>query len=556
MRLYLLIFFLNFNNMLFSSAEEMNEAEKEGRNFGNQQIKESLEVIQHLSPEDLLPPDSNMLDLNITDLEQKVSTENITNSSIMEMIGSKEARNNSFSDKEGFVSTSDDISNGTNHEILSSSKSLGSDLNETYIKCNESSAPYFIKFERELKVNVRYIPAKEKKTKKCSGHTKIHSGKQRKEISHKLLQDKSEIKTYSLENRTKLFSYEAKETYSHIDNATSCDNFIITRDQKEKERWEEMQDTWISKSLDKLALTQTPACSFISSHCLDTTNEKMIEGKNVRRSCWKEKALYKCFHPSIKECEHINNTYSQLIDKKCIKNTPYGCALWELTFKVKKKPIAITLNTDKFEPYTISKTETSTKDTTDSKFNEIISKLFVFEEIKKDLEDSSQSAEKALLFKGDCFKCSKNILDKILYDCCFKMKGLATKALLAKCNAEEIALAKRREKGLCHYIGAYKEQFLDVFWKSREIHTYCCFPSKLARVMQEQARKQLNKDWGEAKEPKCKGMTVSEITKLDFGKIDLTEIYEDIAKKIPINLENKLQKFQEKIQTRVEKEGA
>jgi len=64
--------------------------------------------------------------------------------------------------------------------------------------------------------------------------------------------------------------------------------------------------------------------------------------------------------------------------------------------------------------------------------------------------------------------------------------------------------------------------------------TYCCFSSKLGRILQEQGRPLIASfgpggAWGEPKNPNCRGFTPEEFQMLDFDRIDLSEWYEDIT---------------------------
>ncbi|XVN44339.1 MAG: conjugal transfer protein TraN [Rickettsia hoogstraalii] len=58
--------------------------------------------------------------------------------------------------------------------------------------------------------------------------------------------------------------------------------------------------------------------------------------------------------------------------------------------------------------------------------------------------------------------------------------------------------------------------------------TYCCFNSKLARVFQEQGKKQLAIGFGTAQYANCRGFTVEELQRIDFSKFDLEELFSDL----------------------------
>jgi conjugal transfer mating pair stabilization protein TraN len=76
---------------------------------------------------------------------------------------------------------------------------------------------------------------------------------------------------------------------------------------------------------------------------------------------------------------------------------------------------------------------------------------------------------------------------------------------------------------------------------------FCCFPTKLSRVLHEQGREQLNRGWGSARSPNCTGFSYEEISQLDFSKIDLEEVFEDKIKSLP-DIEEKLNAFETRLQ--------
>ena len=153
-------------------------------------------------------------------------------------------------------------------------------------------------------------------------------------------------------------------------------------------------------------------------------------------------------------------------------------------------------------------------------------------------------------------ECNKSIADEVMYDCCFSYSGLAKELGLSHCNADEIALAEMRENGLCHYVGSYDGKFCDL-WKSRDEHVFCCFGTKLARILQENARGQLGLGWDEPKHANCRGLTIDEIAHLDFSKMDFSELYSDYEKKLPGNFQRKLESFEGRVKEKVrEHEGA
>jgi hypothetical protein len=64
---------------------------------------------------------------------------------------------------------------------------------------------------------------------------------------------------------------------------------------------------------------------------------------------------------------------------------------------------------------------------------------------------------------------------------------------------------------------------------------YCCFQSKISRILQEQGRPQIGKTWGTPKKPVCDGFTIFEFQQLDLSVMDFSEIYAEFvdAAKLP-----------------------
>src|SRR3546814_3112505 len=82
--------------------------------------------------------------------------------------------------------------------------------------------------------------------------------------------------------------------------------------------------------------------------------------------------------------------------------------------------------------------------------------------------------------------------------------------------------------GFCHKGGTYcSSSFLGIC-KTRRT-AYCCFESKLSRILQEQGRIQLSKPWGAPKKEQCLGFTIEEFARLDLSLMDFTEVYAEFV---------------------------
>lgn len=98
------------------------------------------------------------------------------------------------------------------------------------------------------------------------------------------------------------------------------------------------------------------------------------------------------------------------------------------------------------------------------------------------------------------------------------------------CDIPEAKTQLKLGAGICHHVGSYcSAQALGGCVTTRQ--QYCCFNSKLAKIIQEQGRPQLGRGWGTAQTPDCSGITVAELGQLDFSKMDLSEFMADVTAK-------------------------
>jgi len=152
---------------------------------------------------------------------------------------------------------------------------------------------------------------------------------------------------------------------------------------------------------------------------------------------------------------------------------------------------------------------------------------------------------KIYIFNGKDMRCRSNDTFGGLTGggCCDKDKVFLG---LVECKEDEKILARKNDNGMCHYVGKYcskKLKFLGGSVCIQHKKTYCCFNSKLARIINEQGRKQLNISWGTAKHPNCRGFTPQEFQKLDFSKMNLGEFYKQISQNISQNVLNNMTQY-------------
>ncbi len=108
------------------------------------------------------------------------------------------------------------------------------------------------------------------------------------------------------------------------------------------------------------------------------------------------------------------------------------------------------------------------------------------------------------------------------------------------CDADDLFTAALDELGLCYYLE--KICTTDTFFGCvQKTKYFCCFDSKLARIIHEQGRPQLQSFAGQSGlfrptyaegDYDCRGFTPEEFAMLDFSKINLSEYYGDLQTRI------------------------
>lgn len=121
------------------------------------------------------------------------------------------------------------------------------------------------------------------------------------------------------------------------------------------------------------------------------------------------------------------------------------------------------------------------------------------------------------------------------------------------CGQPDVESALLNASGYCRYIGEYCEKRWTGIGCVQRARGFCCFNSKIARIIHEQGRPQLKSfgpqgGWGSPSSPNCRGFTPEEFQMLDFARIDLNEYFGDIQRGLQENLNEAQQTIQERIE--------
>jgi hypothetical protein len=257
--------------------------------------------------------------------------------------------------------------------------------------------------------------------------------------------------------------------------------------------------------------------------------ERIPVQRSVTRNCWRYEYTYECAHGFSTACASFRNSTCEQMGSKCLQKKAGECIEWEQTYRCPTGRAPTQEQISK-RGYVAPQGESGVSATPNADMPEAIARLAVLKDIQDIMRanDKLKDTSGLQIFKGNDRRCT--IAFGGFKNCCVK-KGWGLSMGLSHCKSEEKDLAERQKRKLCVKIGTYCAK--KVLGKCIHKKTsYCCFPTKLSRLIQEQGRGQLNMGWGKPKHPECRGFTVDELSRLDFEKLDLSELFDEIFTKI------------------------
>ena len=299
-------------------------------------------------------------------------------------------------------------------------------------------------------------------------------------------------------------------------------------------------------------------CEFAEEVCVEGAETRSINGKDIHKDCWKWEKKYICRKAGlgsyIDECNELkNNPDCKETAREClyhnIKNKE--CEHWEVKYQCNQESI-IKKECNK-QNFCIGDICKSKQRSQHNDFGNSISYLNILAGMKStELEGckcpggktscspNEIDTRQCKFFTGNSGTCRNHLFGGL--NCC-KVKGLFSKAFNG-CKQDEKDLRTKRAVSLCHFIGDWKKKILKKNVKKYE--SYCCFKSKLAKIIQVQGRSQLGIDFGDKKNPNCRALTLDELKRIDFTKIDFSELFRDFEEKSKASIEAKKSDMKDK----------
>ena len=275
-------------------------------------------------------------------------------------------------------------------------------------------------------------------------------------------------------------------------------------------------------------LAADTSCQQDTETCTDSDPvTRIVDGIAVTQPCWAWSRSYSCAQfIEAQDCQTLEATPGcKLVREDCLAGEP--CRTWERVYDcpVPDQPA----NTNQFicdgDVYCIDGSCETIQREANDEFKDAAVALNAMNQARREFDPDNLT-----LFKGTRESCSHKVFG--LSNCCSgKGVPLLTPWL---CSSAEKLLDEKDDAGLCHKVGTYcSSSFLGICVTKKDV--YCCFQSKISRILQEQGRPQIGKPWGKPKTETCEGFSIFEFQQLDLAAMDFSEVYADFmeAAKLP-----------------------
>jgi conjugal transfer mating pair stabilization protein TraN len=271
----------------------------------------------------------------------------------------------------------------------------------------------------------------------------------------------------------------------------------------------------------------------MSEVCSDPggTRSVTVGGKaySLYSDCWGYTTQWNVFEDDTNTCQaYIDNPNCSEGTRTCTQKIGNLCVYSKLTYQC-----AHTVKSTGYicgsEFYCSDGSCSAMQAGQNQNFEAAVSQLAALAAAGKDF--AGMDPDSVTAFTGKAMACRKSAAG---FSNCCKSGGWGQDAGLAQCNTEEKEIGTGKEKKLVVKVGSYcSKKVLGVCLQQKE--GYCVFDSKLARIVQEQGRRdQLGISFGSGSNPDCRGIRVAELQGIKFDHIDFSDFYDDLNSNIEL----------------------
>lgn len=251
----------------------------------------------------------------------------------------------------------------------------------------------------------------------------------------------------------------------------------------------------------------------------------VVEGKtySIHQDCWKWQDTYLTQTETEGTCgEYIRDKACTVTRSQCVDTVDGFCVSQQVTYSCERKKKG-NGRICGGEFFCTDGSCVQGQTGTSNMFGQAVSALAAVAAAGKDVAELN--GENVRAFTGEAKSCKKMAVG---FNNCCKDSGWGQDVGLSSCSSDEKALGKAKEKKLTIYVGEYcSKKVLGVCLEKKR--GYCQFDSKLARIVQEQGRRdQLGVGFGSGNSPDCRGITVDELQRLKFSEMNFSDFYSDL----------------------------
>ncbi|MBO4405847.1 MAG: conjugal transfer protein TraN [Alphaproteobacteria bacterium] len=269
----------------------------------------------------------------------------------------------------------------------------------------------------------------------------------------------------------------------------------------------------------------------------DPPSNRYWKGMRVYDS-WGDTITYACRLNCKDTCKMLKaRGCSREPDPECLQRSPKGkCIRWRWKFRCKDRIGSKKYKFSGKNAFCLGGDCIDSSYESDKDMAQAMGYLSILEAARKDMKEIN-NGQNVEIFKGNPKGCVRHCFG--ISDCCTcgsakdeKGKGWGVSLGLTKCSPEEKELAQLRGEKKCVLVGTYcveRESITKTCIRKKTV--FCCFGSKFAKLLQEQGKPQLGQNFGSPEHPNCRGFTADELSRIDFSKLDLSEIVDDVMDK-------------------------
>ncbi|MEE9452033.1 MAG: conjugal transfer protein TraN [Gammaproteobacteria bacterium] len=270
--------------------------------------------------------------------------------------------------------------------------------------------------------------------------------------------------------------------------------------------------------------------------CLSGPESRDIDGHTVTADCWQRQSRYQCGINGNNSCAMPRSQGCEQIGSRCMQEVAGVCVQYEQTLRCPETTCddQIPMVCDDQSTFCIEG-DCNTPD--DPPFNQVdfvqtAAILSAFDQATNEFNSNTQQ-----VFKGTGMQCRRKATG---FNNCCADKGWGQDIGLASCDSNEKRLGQARQDGLCAYVGEYcANSVLGVCITRKQ--SYCCFDHKLSAIVQIQGRGQMGLGYGEVEQPNCRGLSLSELQRIDFERLDFSSFVADLQNQTTLPNEVEIQ---------------